>query len=373
MSDNVNNQKDFFQLVNLDADGNIGVVMSGGTGGATLWEAGGGTESIKQINTLSPNSANADYSVITGSNNQTYDGATDSFIGGGNNNVISGGTAVNSTIIGGFNNSVVGPNSSIISSSINSITSFGTNNNIFGGTENTIEGPSTQNNMFGADSCKISGPAAFNNIFGAINAEIDGPISFSRIFGGVNPKIKTLGSGNYIIGGDNSEIDFGTGCYTIGGANNEIVGNTAGSPGSTSSTIFGGYQNKVIGNDSIIIYGRENTIIRGSLASSGKRHTIFGGSGNTINIDSNTDSIIIGGLSNTINNTVSNSTILGGNGITATQNDTVYVPNLVINTSITPTSTSDAAGEEGNVSYDATYMYVKTSTGWGRVALDYSF
>jgi hypothetical protein len=35
MSENVNNQYDFFKLVNLDADGNLGVIVSGGTGGAT--------------------------------------------------------------------------------------------------------------------------------------------------------------------------------------------------------------------------------------------------------------------------------------------------------------------------------------------------
>ena len=33
MSNNINNQYDFFKLVNLDANGNIGVVVSGGTGG----------------------------------------------------------------------------------------------------------------------------------------------------------------------------------------------------------------------------------------------------------------------------------------------------------------------------------------------------
>ena len=36
MSENIDNQYDFFKKVNLDANGNIGVVISGGTGGATV-------------------------------------------------------------------------------------------------------------------------------------------------------------------------------------------------------------------------------------------------------------------------------------------------------------------------------------------------
>ena len=40
MSANINNQRDFFKNVNLDANGNIGVVVSGDTGGGKAGEAG---------------------------------------------------------------------------------------------------------------------------------------------------------------------------------------------------------------------------------------------------------------------------------------------------------------------------------------------
>ena len=39
----------------------------------------------------------------------------------------------------------------------------------------------------------------------------------------------------------------------------------------------------------------------------------------------------------------------------------------------TPTSTADANGNIGDVTWDNTYLYIKTSTGWGRVLLDYAF
>jgi len=39
----------------------------------------------------------------------------------------------------------------------------------------------------------------------------------------------------------------------------------------------------------------------------------------------------------------------------------------------TPANTADPAGVVGDFTYDANYMYLKTSSGWGRVALDYAF
>lgn len=39
----------------------------------------------------------------------------------------------------------------------------------------------------------------------------------------------------------------------------------------------------------------------------------------------------------------------------------------------TPTSTADANGNVGDVTWDNTYLYIKTGTGWGRVLLDYAF
>ena len=46
---------------------------------------------------------------------------------------------------------------------------------------------------------------------------------------------------------------------------------------------------------------------------------------------------------------------------------------LRLNTSGGPTSNTDTSGEIGDIAYDANYIYIKTSNGWGRAALDFSF
>ena len=38
-----------------------------------------------------------------------------------------------------------------------------------------------------------------------------------------------------------------------------------------------------------------------------------------------------------------------------------------------PSSTSDTSGREGDFAYDDLYLYIKTGSGWGRVALDFAF
>ena len=46
---------------------------------------------------------------------------------------------------------------------------------------------------------------------------------------------------------------------------------------------------------------------------------------------------------------------------------------LRIRTSYTPSSTADTNGEIGDISWDTSYLYIKTGTGWGRISLDYVF
>jgi len=46
---------------------------------------------------------------------------------------------------------------------------------------------------------------------------------------------------------------------------------------------------------------------------------------------------------------------------------------LRLRTSYTPSSTADANGEIGDISWDNSYLYIKTGTGWGRVQLDFAF
>ena len=46
---------------------------------------------------------------------------------------------------------------------------------------------------------------------------------------------------------------------------------------------------------------------------------------------------------------------------------------LRLRTNYTPSSTADTNGAVGDIAWDNNYLYIKTSTGWGRLALDYAF
>jgi hypothetical protein len=46
---------------------------------------------------------------------------------------------------------------------------------------------------------------------------------------------------------------------------------------------------------------------------------------------------------------------------------------LRLRTNYTPSSTADTNGEIGDIAWDNSYLYIKTGTGWGRLALDYVF
>ena len=146
---------------------------------------------------------------------------------------------------------------------------------------------------------------------------------------------------NSIVGNNRSVI--------LGGANNTIIYDTFNSDNgifsSINSSISGNsaYGNVIIGGgyntigtqdigfsfdtayNSII--GGDNNQIEESVINSG----IINGYGNKIIQDARY-SLIIGGYNNGIKSNASRSVVLGGTNITATTNDMVYVPNLIINT-----------------------------------------
>ena len=67
------------------------------------------------------------------------------------------------------------------------------------------------------------------------------------------------------------------------------------------------------------------------------------------------------------------SVVLGGQNITGSTSDTVYVPYLNISYSGTPSSSGDTLGTIGAVRWDNNYLYLKTLSGWGRTLLSYAF
>ena len=113
---------------------------------------------------------------------------------------------------------------------------------------------------------------------------------------------------------------------------------------------------------SAILGGSGNTITYLSLTDDVTISVIIGGSGNTV---TSFESAIIGGEFNNV--TAPRSVILGGANITANTSDTTYVPNFVIAESYTPTSSADTVGEPGSITWDNTYLYYKTNTGWRRL------
>jgi hypothetical protein len=87
-----------------------------------------------------------------------------------------------------------------------------------------------------------------------------------------------------------------------------------------------------------------------------------GGSGSTVSgITSfihSTDSLLTG----------NRSVLLGGLNLTGTTDDTVYVPNIVVVTSFTPSGSTDPTGENGSISWDNNYLYWKSGGQWLRIS-----
>ena len=80
------------------------------------------------------------------------------------------------------------------------------------------------------------------------------------------------------------------------------------------------------------------------------------------------------GSGHTISSAGEYSAILGGTGITVTQACLVAVPDFAIKKHLpVPTSSGDTSGTVGQITWNDSYMFIKTNTGWGRVAIDYGF
>ena len=166
----------------------------------------------------------------------------------------------------------------------------------------------------------------------------------------------TLASGDSSHAGGVGTVSYGIVSFAHGD-NNESNG--------PLSVSLGGMNNIVTSGDTdggAILGGYENEITFLSPSDNVKQSAIIGGSGNTVN---SFMSAIIGGENNTVSG--SRSVVLGGTGINAINPDTTYVPNFVITESYTPTSSLDTVGEPGSITWDNTYLYYKTNTGWKRL------
>ena len=143
------------------------------------------------------------------------------------------------------------------------------------------------------------------------------------IIGGINNNILS-GNTSFIIGGSNNDIQARSGSDlgqsgVLGGSNNNIIDVSS---DSDRSFIIGGINNDINNAvDSIILSSGVSDITGPSTQNT----FILGSSGSLVN--SSFFSGLVGGFNNELNG-VSRSVILGGQNITGTTSDTVYVPYL---------------------------------------------
>ena len=114
--------------------------------------------------------------------------------------------------------------------------------------------------------------------------------------------ITSTGEDLVILGGESNAINSGAGYSAIVGAAGSQMSNT------DTSVIIGGYQNNLRGSRTYIIAGNDNQVTDSGATFSG----------------------IIGGQNHRISSAVTASAIIGGKSITATKNETVYMPGLEI-------------------------------------------
>ena len=339
---------------------------------------------------LSPTSESS--TIIGGFSNVVYNTNVNSGIFAGNANLAI--DSNNSTIIGGDANGLVRADDSVVAGGYNNlIDGFHYNGPAYGfiggGLNNKIQtggGPTAEASaIIGGDSNTIKHNNQYNGIYNSYNSILDGQDT-STILGGYNSVIIDYNNGlqahnNAIINAGDSSINTFGGSHAniMGGSNNSINQNVDGVNQPNFTSILNGYGNQIYDSDTAVIFnGFQNLITANSKQSSiinGQNQSItssqfsailggndnemtdsdgsalIGGSGNRILSDGNPAftryyNAILGGTGNTINNSelsfimggyqnvipygTVGSVILGGDSITATTNNTVFVQRLNI-------------------------------------------
>ena len=235
------------------------------------------------------------------------------------------------------------------------------NSSILGGDSNTINTNSGRSIIVGGRGNGVEGEYSF--IGNGLGNSISGRGFWNTIINGDNNDLSLDPSSNYNTVVGNSHSITGTSLVAnsiLGGQNNSI--HTRGGSNPINSSIMGGSNNTVYGPDNVVIIGGEGNLIdiipdRAVIAGgennniSGESDDSFigGGVGNIIDTSGFRNSIV-GGQNNSIEGSISNSVILGGQNITGTTDDTVYVPNLNIDTLGVGTSVNNLGiDSSGNV------------------------
>ena len=334
------------------------------------------------------NISNSRDTIIIGSTSSVIDGPSTN--GGLYSTSTSTGTSmVQSVIVGGSGHNINGvTNSGIIGGTNNTLTGGGSvilgGSGLTGTTDNTVFVPTLNINalVFDASPVNILGVDTNGNV---VSTTVSGSTtSFWEESGSSNEVlIDKKGSSSYTVNGESNGaiIAAGTG-HTItnskyasflGGVGN-VISNSTSTLG--ADTQLGGFGNTISGTtalsyNNVMLGGSSNIIFssaRGAMLSTSDSRMsactdsfILGGSNHKNGsggngLAQNDNSGIVGGTNHTFDIGVDRSVIIGGTGLNATTNDTVYVPKLNIN--------SIGAGTPiGNLGFDSSGNVVTGTTG----------
>jgi hypothetical protein len=169
----------------------------------------------------------------------------------------------------------------------------------------------------------------------------------------------TIGGGGWVSGNQNVTGNFGT---IGGGSDNQAA---------QSATVAGGESNSASGSYSTVAGGSHNTAAGQYSFAAGRRAKanhegsfVWGDATDADIASSGTNQFIIratGGVGIGTNSPTASLDIYSSTGYDQVR----------MRTSYTPSSSSDTNGNIGDIAWDDSYFYLKTGTGWKRVALSW--
>ena len=147
--------------------------------------------------------------------------------------------------------------------------------------------------------------------------------------GGANAA-NTIAAGGAVVAGSNNTVNntdaaiVGGAGHTVSGDTSVIMGGESNNVNSSFSGIFAAASSTITNADTSVILGGYQQSLQGA------RTYLLGGNQNNISNSGAEFSGIIGGQGHSIATAITASAIIGGKNITATKNETVYVPNLEV-------------------------------------------
>lgn len=224
------------------------------------------------------------------------------------------------------------------------------------GVRNTSVGSSAgANATVGYDNVAI-GYSALANTDTSNNVAVGTQALLSLVSLGNNTGVGSNALGSLAVGGNNTVVGSGATNSLQSGSNNTMLGEGA------VSAITSGSDNIAIGVDAGIVDRSGANVLK-------LDQCILIGPSSVPSSSNDINEIIIGADAQGEGN---NTTVIGNSSITNTYIEgitTVRSNTFNIQNSNTPSSTADTSGNIGDLNWDDSFIYVKTSAGWKRSAL----